>query len=164
MDDPFTPQGSDKAWELPPDLSEVIRHLEASYPQEGCGVILQAGSEGPWRIRPLPNAYDRYHAADPVRFPRTSRTAYLFEPREWLALLREADARGERIACVFHSHVNGIADFSAEDRALAAPGGLPLLPDISYLVVAVVAGRATEARLFLWVERDFLDRPVPLPT
>jgi [CysO sulfur-carrier protein]-S-L-cysteine hydrolase len=149
-------------WALPEDLSEVIRHLEEAYPQEGCGVILRAGPEGPWRIRPLPNAYDRYHSADPVRFPRTSRTAYLFEPRDWLALHLEAEARGEQITCVFHSHVNGIADFSAEDRAQALAAGQPLLPDVSYLVVAVVAGQASGARLFRWVEGEFRDRPVPL--
>jgi proteasome lid subunit RPN8/RPN11 len=162
MRDTLTPGDSDAAWELPSDVSEIIRHLEAAYPQEGCGVILRTRSEGAWRIRFLPNAYDRYHAADPVRFPRTSRTAYLFEPREWLALLIEADAQGERIACVFHSHVNGIAEFSAEDRAQAAPDGLPLLPDVSYLVVAVSAGRATEARLFRWADGVFLDRLVLL--
>ncbi|WP_224370025.1 Mov34/MPN/PAD-1 family protein [Hyalangium versicolor] len=145
-------------------MSEIIRHLEATYPQEGCGVILREGPQGAWRVRFLLNAYDRYHAADPVRFPRTSRTAYLFEPREWLALSMEADARGEHIACVFHSHVNGIADFSAEDRAQAAPDGQLVLPGISYLVVAVVAGRATEARLFRWEQREFLDRLVPLQT
>jgi proteasome lid subunit RPN8/RPN11 len=148
-------------WEA--HLSEVIRHLESTYPHEGCGVILAAGPEGPFRVHPLPNAYDRYHAADPVRFPRTSRTAYLFEPRDWLALLQEADARGEHVACVFHSHVNGIADFSAEDRSQALAGGLPLLPGVSYLVVAVVDGRASEARLFRWVEGEFRDRLVPFP-
>ncbi|WP_044185924.1 Mov34/MPN/PAD-1 family protein [Hyalangium minutum] len=141
-------------------LSEILRHLEGTYPQEGCGVILRAGLEGPWRVQPLPNAYDRHHAADPVRFPRTSRTAYLFEPRDWLALLKEADARGESVECVFHSHVNGIADFSTEDRAQALASGQPLLPGVSYLVVAVVAGRASEARLFRWVEGEFRDRPV----
>ena len=115
-----------------------------------------------WRVRPITNAYDRYHALDPVRFPRTSRTAYYFEPREWLLVSQEADARGERVACVFHSHANGIADFSAEDRAQAAPAGLPVLPGVSYLVVAVEGGRATRARLFWWQEEDFRDRPVPL--
>jgi [CysO sulfur-carrier protein]-S-L-cysteine hydrolase len=150
---------------MPPSslLAAVIQYLEAAYPQEGCGVILRAGADGAWRVRFVPNAYDRYHAADPVRYPHTSRTAYLFEPREWLALLKEADARGEQIACVFHSHVNGIAHFSAEDRAQAAPAGLPVLPGTSYLVVAVVAGRATESRLFRWVDGVFLDHPVPLP-
>jgi proteasome lid subunit RPN8/RPN11 len=149
--------------ELPADLSEVIRHLESVYPQEGCGVILRGGGGG-WRVRPLPNAYDRYHAADPVRFPHTSRTAYLFEPREWLALNEEADARGEQVACVFHSHANGIAAFSAEDRAQAAPAGLPVLPGVSYLVVGISEGHATDARLFWWSQGDFRDRPVPLGT
>lgn len=160
----FAPAATEQAGEPTTNWLVVVRYLEAAYPQEGCGVILQACSEGAWRVRFMPNAYDRYHALDPVRFPHTSRNAYLFEPREWLAVLKEADARGEQITCVFHSHVNGIAHFSAEDRAQAAPAGLPVLPGTSYLVVAVVAGRATEARLFRWVDGDFLDRPVPLPT
>ena len=126
-------------------------------------MILRAEADGAWRVQFLPNAYDRYHAADPLRFPRTSRTAYLFEPRDWLALCREADVRRERIACVFHSHVNGNADFSSEDRAQAAPAGEPLLPGTSYLVVAMVDGRATQARLYQWMRGDFLDHPVPLP-
>jgi proteasome lid subunit RPN8/RPN11 len=159
----MSPVGAEEGeWALPPDLSEIIRQLEATYPQEGCGVILRAGPNGPWRIRPISNAYDRYHAADPIRFPHTSRTAYLFEPREWLTLNREADARGERIACVFHSHVNGIAELSAEDRAQALPDGQPILPGVSYLVVAVVRGRAAEARLFRWVNGEFRDHLVPL--
>lgn len=145
-----------------PDLTQVVRHLEAMYPQEGCGVLLWAPDQGSWRVHPLTNAYDRYHALDPVRFPRTSRTAYLFEPREWLLLNEQADAQGEQVACVFHSHVNGIADFSAEDRAQAAPAGLPVLPGVSYLVVAVEAGRATHARLFWWQDEDFRERQVPL--
>ncbi|MDY7227948.1 Mov34/MPN/PAD-1 family protein [Hyalangium rubrum] len=149
---------------LPEDLSGVVRHLEAMYPQEGCGVILRAGPSGPWRVRPLRNAYDRYHAADPVRFPHTSRTAYHFELQEWLAVNEEADALGEQVACVFHSHVNGFAGFSAEDRAQAAPAGLPVLPGVSYLVVAVLEGRATEAQLFWWQDGDFRDHLVPLGT
>ena len=157
------PMATGQAWELSTDWSVVVRYLEAAWPQEGCGVILRAGAEGTWRVRFMPNAYDRYHAADPVRYPHTSRTAYLFEPRDWLALNLEADSRGEQIACVFHSHVNGIADFSAEDRAQALAAGQPLLPDVSYLVVAVVAGRASEARLFRWVEGEFLDHLVPFP-
>ena len=148
--------------ELPEDLGEVLRHLEAMYPQEGCGVLLWHEQSRAWRVRPITNAYDRYHALDPVRFPRTSCTAYFFEPREWLLLHQEADAHGERIACVFHSHTNGIADFSAEDRAQAAPGGLPLLPGVSYLVVAVEGGRATQARFYRWQNEDFRGRLVPL--
>jgi proteasome lid subunit RPN8/RPN11 len=147
---------------LPPELTEVVRHLEAMYPKEGCGVLLWHEQRRTWRVRPITNAYDQYHALEPVRFPRTSRTAYYFELREWLLVNQQADASGEQIACVFHSHTNGIADFSAEDRAQAAPAGLPVLPGVSYLVVAIEGGRATHARLFWWQNEDFRDRPVPL--
>jgi [CysO sulfur-carrier protein]-S-L-cysteine hydrolase len=126
-------------------------------------VILWSDKARVWRICPLSNEADRFHAEDPARFPHTSRTAYHFDPHPWLALLEEADTREERVVCVFHSHVNGIADFSAEDRDQAAPDGQPLLPRASYLVVSVVSGRAVEARIFRWVDGVFLDRRVPIP-
>ncbi|QRK06953.1 M67 family metallopeptidase [Archangium violaceum] len=128
---------------LPEDLSEVARHLESSYPREGCGVLLRAGREGPWRVRPLGNA----HA--------TPRTAYAFEPREWLAVLLEAESRGEHVACVFHSHVDSSADFSDEDRHQAAPDGHPLLPGVSYLVMAVHSGCVRDTRIFWWERGEF---------
>jgi [CysO sulfur-carrier protein]-S-L-cysteine hydrolase len=147
--------------ELPGDLSAVFQHLEACYPLEGCGVLLR-GEAGGWRVRTLLNAYDRYHAADPVRFPRSARTAYWVEPREWLAVNREADARNEQVACLFHSHIEGVARLSAEDRHAAAPGGTPLFPGVSYLVVNVAQGRATEARWYRWGGGEFRDQAVPL--
>ncbi|HYO52540.1 M67 family metallopeptidase [Archangium sp.] len=147
---------------LPEDLSDVIRHLESSYPREGCGVLLRAGEGGPWRVRPLRNAYDELHAGDPVRFPRTSRTAYAFEPREWLGVLLEAEARGEHVACVFHSHVDCGADFSGEDRHQAAPDGHPLLPGVSYLVMAIHSGCVRDSRIFWWDYGIFQGRRVSL--
>lgn len=147
---------------LPEDLSEVIRHLEACYPQEGCGVLLRAGEAGPWRVRPVRNAYDEHHVREPVVFPRTSRTAYLFEPREWLGVLREAEARGEQVAWVFHSHVDTAATFSDEDRHQAAPDGEPLLPGVGYLVLAVHSGCVKDMKIFWWECDDFREGPVLL--
>ena len=141
--------------ELPADLGEVLRHLESAWPREGCGVLLRAGLAGPWRCRPLRNVQDALHGEDPARFPHTSRTAYAFEPREWLDVLQEADARGERVLWVYHSHVDGPADFSPEDRRQAAPRGEPLLPGVSYLVVAVHSGHATQAAAFHWARGGF---------
>ncbi len=146
---------------LPRLLSEVIAHAEADYPREACGLLLLR--EGHWRVRPMANAYDRYHGKDPVRFPRTSQTAYLFDPKEWLQISTEADANGEQIACVYHSHVDAGAYFSAEDRAMAAPDGEPILPGTAYLVVAVDAGKATAAKLFWWERGDFQQSEVRLP-
>jgi len=145
--------------ELPSDLREVARHLESCYPNEGCGVLLHG--PGGRTVRPLDNVYDRYHLRDPERFPRTSRTAYLFDPREWLKVSEQADDAGQQVRCVFHSHADVGAYFSKEDRDMAAPDGELVLPGVSYLVVAVDAGVATGARLFWWESGNFQETPVP---
>jgi [CysO sulfur-carrier protein]-S-L-cysteine hydrolase len=136
--------------QLADDLGPVFRHLEAAYPNEGCGVLIRNEGSGQWRIRTMRNAYDDYRARDPGRYPRTSRTAYVFDSREQLHVWEEAEAAGERIACIFHSHTDVGAYFSKEDQAMAAPNGEPLWPGVSYLVVAVDAGRASAASLFSW--------------
>jgi proteasome lid subunit RPN8/RPN11 len=147
--------------ELPEDLSEVLAHLEAAYPDEGCGLILRAG-DGAFRVRPMENAYDRYKKVDPEGFPRTARTAYCFLGREQQVVEAEREARGERLCCIFHSHADVGAYFSAEDEAMAAPDGQPLWPGVPYLVVAVDAGKATAARLFWWNGGGFSGREVPI--
>lgn len=147
---------------LPDDLRAIVQHLESSYPHEGCGLILRAKGPGDWRIRPMSNAYDRYHARDPARFPRTAKTAYLFDPKEWLAVLEETDQRREDVICVYHSHIDAGAYFSAEDRVMAAPDGEPLLPGVTYLVVAIDGGRASEAKLFWWEQGQFRESSIAL--
>ena len=149
--------------ELLEDLRPIFQHLEATYPNEGCGVLLRNAVTGRWRVQPLRNAYDEYRLRDPARYPRTARTAYVFDSREQLRTWEAAEAAGERVACVFHSHTDAGAYFSAEDRAMAAPNGEPLHPGMTYLVVAVDRGRATAAKLFWWSGTDFRERPLQIP-
>jgi proteasome lid subunit RPN8/RPN11 len=146
---------------LPEDLGPVLLHVESQYPREGCGILF-VNSAGEWRTLPMANAYDAYHAKDPLRFPRTSRTAYAFDSRDWLKVCEEADQSGEQIGCIFHSHVDVGAYFSAEDRAMAAPDNEPLLPGVAYLVVAVDEGKASAIRLFWWDRGAFQEKPIPL--
>lgn len=149
--------------DLPDDLAPLLRHLEAAYPDEGCGVVLRKVAGGALRVRLMENAYDRYRALEPESFPRTARTAYLLDPKEQLALYREAEAAGEEICCIFHSHADAGAYFSPEDRRQALLEGEPVVPGASYLVVAVDQGRATAARLYRFEGGDFLETLVPLP-
>ena len=79
---------------------------------------------------------------------------------EFHRLSEAADARKARLSCIFHSHCDVGAYFSSEDRAMAAPEGRPLLPDVSYLVVAVDRGRATHTVLFKWSDGDFVEVPL----
>jgi proteasome lid subunit RPN8/RPN11 len=141
-------------------LAEAVRHLEACYPEEGCGVVLKGPTGTRWVA--LRNAYAAWAASDPAGFPRDAQSAFLFEPADWLALLREADGRGEHLAYVVHAHPDGQATFSAEDSRQAAPGGLPLLPGAAYLVVAVQKGRATAASWVRWAGGQFHEQAFPV--
>jgi [CysO sulfur-carrier protein]-S-L-cysteine hydrolase len=144
-------------------LAEAVRHLEGCYPEEGCGVVLH-GPAGGARWVALANAYADFAARDPAGFPRDARSAFLFEPQAWLALLREAEGRGERVTYLVHAHPDGQAALSAEDVAQAAPGGLPLLPGVGYLVVAVRQGRATAAGCARWAGKGFREAALRLPS
>ncbi len=125
-------------------LAAVCAHLAGAYPEEGCGVILEGG-EGA-RVLALRNAY----AGD-------RRCGFAFEPGQWLQACLAADAVGERVSWVFHSHVDGPAALSAQDRAAAAPAGQLLLPGAGQLVVSVHAGRATEVRAYRCKDGEFLE-------
>jgi proteasome lid subunit RPN8/RPN11 len=109
------------------------------------------------------NAQDRYHARDPLQFPRSARTAYLFDPAEQIEVEREQERTGEQLVCIFHSHPDTDAFFSTEDREMAAPFGAPWLPEVSYLVVSIVRGRAHSARVYCWSGNDFSGAHVALP-
>jgi proteasome lid subunit RPN8/RPN11 len=144
-----------------PVLAKLVRHLAAALPDEGCAVLI--GSEDRVRLVPMANAQAAHHARDPEAFPRTPRTAFLLDPRAWLALLREADRTGERVLAIAHSHPEGGAGFSAEDRRLAAPDGQTLLPGVAHLVIAFEGGRPRSARWAVWTGGDFLETDCPLP-
>ncbi len=143
-------------------LLQIVAHLESTYPSEGCGLVLE-GSPAGQQVVPMRNAYDRYHQKDPERFPRTSATAYLFDPLEWLRVSEQADRDARQVAVVFHSHCDVGAYFSAEDQAMAAPEGEPLLPGVAYLVVAVDGRKASGAKLFRFEEKEFREHPIALP-
>lgn len=145
-----------------PDLLARIAALcEADPEREVCGFVVRRG--GDLEVVQVPNAADRYHAEDPDRFPRTSREAYLMDPRAQLRLLEELDAAGGAVVAVWHSHVEADACFSAMDRADAVVDGVQLVPGAEYLVVGVSGGRVAEQRRFRWLGGEFVDEPLPGP-
>lgn len=141
---------------------EIVARLaalcEASPDREVCGFLLRR--DGALHVVPVPNAADRYHAVDPARFPRTSRDAYLMDPKEQLRVHRELEERGGEIAAVWHSHVEVGAYFSAKDRADAVVEGQPAVPGAEYLVLGVRGGRVTEVKKFTWDGRDYVEAPL----
>ena len=136
-------------------LGRIAALCEADPEREACGFVLRRA--GALAVVPIPNVADRYHAADPERFPRTSRDSYLMEPKAQLAVLRELDASGDEIVAVWHSHVEVGAYFSEKDRADAVVDGIPQVPGAEYLVLGVRGGRVTETRRFRYEGGAFVE-------
>lgn len=132
------------------NLRAIVDWLEAAYPLEGCGLLVER-ADGSFGVHGCENLADRYHALDPVAYPRTGRDFYVLDPVE----IVRAEARGERMAVIFHSHPDAGDDFSTDDfaaavmpRASREEPFLPSYPGTDYLVVSVRRGRAVRAALY----------------
>ncbi len=129
------------------ELAAIRRQAEAEYPVECCGVVLTR--PGDRALYPCRNLQDAKHAEDPGKFPRTARDAYYMHPEDLRALAAKEE-QGYTVHVIYHSHVDVGAYFSPTDRSNALLDGEPLYPETTYVVVAVDAGGAGEARAFRW--------------
>ena len=75
-------------------LAEMRAHAEEAYPEECCGVVLATPSGQ--LVRRMTNVQNQLHAQDPVAHPRDARTAYDFDSRELLEVIRMGDRPGGR--------------------------------------------------------------------
>jgi proteasome lid subunit RPN8/RPN11 len=126
-----------------------------------CGFVVRTA--GRLEVVPVANVADRYHAADPEHFPRTSRDSYLMDPRVQLRALSEAERAGGEVVAVWHSHVEVGAYFSAKDRADAVVDGVQQVPGAEYLVLGVRGGRVTEVRRYVYRDGEFCEGAIPSP-
>jgi adenylyltransferase/sulfurtransferase len=135
-------------------LADVFAHAREGYPEEVCGLLL--GERGHVdETRRCENRQNALHAEDPVGFPRDARTAYNLGPKDLFFLDRSA--RTPRpVQIIYHSHVDVGAYFSDEDKAAATLDGELLYP-VDYLVVDVRADGAHEARLFRFLDGQFVE-------
>lgn len=133
-------------------LQMIFAQAEREYPNECCGMILgpQAEKEKLTHVRPCINVQDQYHGLDPKTFPRTAATAYFINPKELLAIQKEARKAQEEIRIIYHSHVDCGAYFSEEDKRIATAEGEPAYPGVRYLVLSVRDGKVTDCNLFAW--------------
>jgi proteasome lid subunit RPN8/RPN11 len=135
-----------------PLLAEIARLAEQGYPKEICGLVI-GRPEDPvtWEVRPIANIADAEPQVDPAGVRRDAHTAYLMDPLEELAVLKEMDERGRDLVAIYHSHPDHDAYFSAMDRERALlRAGEPLWPGVTYLVMSVRSGKAAQARTYWW--------------
>jgi proteasome lid subunit RPN8/RPN11 len=118
-------------------LSQIQKHGQAAYPEEGAGFLL--GRDGEPRliqaVLELPNRRE-----DGSRHNR-----YLIEPKDYLQAETEADRLGLTLVGVFHSHPDHPDRPSDFDRDWAQPW-------FSYLITSVQNGRAVSSRSWRLLE------------
>lgn len=136
-------------------LKEIHDHAVREYPSECCGMILGPKESNAWtRFYPCQNMQDALHKNSPKQFPRTSRTAYIIGSKDHIAVDKILRATEERIAVIYHSHIDKDAYFSEEDTKQALYKGEPFYPDTAYLVLSVKKIvdeiRVTDQKMFFW--------------
>jgi [CysO sulfur-carrier protein]-S-L-cysteine hydrolase len=141
------------------NFASIVAQAEREYPFECCGFII--GDATTEEVRAITNIQDQKHREDPVTFSRDARTAFLMDPREHLAVMREIDGRKLELKAVYHSHPEHDAYFSPTDRAQACSfdPSEPDYPGTIYIVLSVKGGKFARAAAFAWDEphRDFAE-------
>jgi proteasome lid subunit RPN8/RPN11 len=132
------------------NFAAIVAQAERDFPYETCGFILT--NDRIEEVRPIINIQNQKHREDPASFPRDARTAYLMEPKQHLAVMREIDQRKLALKIVYHSHPDHEAYFSPTDRAQACTfdSTEPDYPDTAYVVISVLAGKFKRAAAFVW--------------
>ena len=77
----------------------IIGHCYDGYPDEACGLLI-----GPFGARNEPTGL--VTQARPCRNADASAVTYTVDPRDMLAAMRSAEARGEELIGVWHSHTH----------------------------------------------------------
>ena len=115
----------------PRHLAAIRQHGEADYPHEACGLIGgMVDGERPVAVQLVPLANHRTDSA---------RNRYLIDPDAFRRAQAKLDRDGLEILGVYHSHPDHPPEPSAFDREHA-------WPRLSYVIVAVVGGRAREVK------------------
>ncbi len=144
---------------LPLDLlTQIQAHGAASYPLEGCGLLLGRQEDGQRMVEavfPVPNTWP-VEAEKPVRFA--------IAPQDMLRAELAALERGSGVIGVFHSHPDHEPVASPRDLAWAAWSGY------SYLITQVVDGVPAASRSWQlrtdrsgFVEEEVIISPSPAP-
>ena len=142
-------------------LDRVVAHAVEHYPNEACGFLIgEKGQDSVTEFMPAKNVYDEMHARYPETYPRTSKTAYLIDPKEQQKIFDETEKGDQQVKAVYHSHTDHDAYFSEEDRLVAAPWGEPMYPGVSYIVVSIRDRKLKEINEFSWDEtkKEFMER------
>lgn len=142
-------------------LNEMCAHALETFPEECCGLVLGSAGERFRRLLRCRNDMTRRHQLDPREHPRDGTAAFWMNESDQLRAQEAADAAGERVMAVYHSHVGAGVYLSEMDLEHAEDALFPY-PDADHIVIAVHERRVEGLGLFRRDEpdADFRGRPV----
>jgi [CysO sulfur-carrier protein]-S-L-cysteine hydrolase len=113
---------------------EMLAHLRATYPEEGCGLMAGQGRDV-LRLYPVENWLH-------------SRVAYEMEPRQQLKAFQALEDAGLELLAIYHSHPNGPEIPSTHDIAQA------YYPEALWVIVSLAEPDGPVARAFMIRDRQ----------
>ncbi len=119
-------------------LDELRAHARETFPEECCGLILGNDRQRYAYRVPCRNDMNQRHREDPVHFPRDARAAFWMNEMDQVDVQKRAEAKGDRVTAVYHSHVRTGVYLSEMDLEYATSELFPY-PDADQIVVAVHA-------------------------
>lgn len=117
-------------------LNDLYAHAMHTLPEECCGLIVGTDDDRFGRLVRCRNEMTMRHRQDPVEYPRDGKQAFYMNSLDYMMVYEEAEARGEQVTAVYHSHVGVGAYFSGMDLAYAESENFPF-PDADHIVVAI---------------------------
>jgi proteasome lid subunit RPN8/RPN11 len=133
-------------------FNELCAHVLETLPEECCGLIVGGEQERFRHLIRCRNEMTARHQRDPANYPRDGCEAFYMNELDYARIQRQADASGERVTAVYHSHVGVGAYLSETDLEYAQSAHFPF-SEADQIVVAVFDRKIGELGLF---QRDGL--------
>jgi proteasome lid subunit RPN8/RPN11 len=129
----------------PGHLEEMLGHLRAAFPAEGCGLL--GGLDGEvLGVFPITNADN-----SPVH--------YTLDAREQLAAMEALDERGWDLLAIYHSHTRTRPFPSATDVEMAQVAQT-FYPDALYVIASLARWEQPEVRAFRIEGHEVREEPI----
>jgi proteasome lid subunit RPN8/RPN11 len=128
-------------------LNALCEHARETHPEECCGLLVgDVPGAFAW-LKRCRNELTRLHQRDPEAHPRDGTQGFHMNEADTLQVMEEAEAKGQRVTGVYHSHANAGPYFSELDQEFARRPGFPF-PEAQHVVISVIEGLVGEAAVF----------------
>jgi proteasome lid subunit RPN8/RPN11 len=128
-------------------LNELCAHALETLPEECCGLILGREAAHYGQVVRCRNEMRLHHLEDPLTHPRDAHEAFWMNEGDCAHAQELADAAGEQVTAVYHSHVD-VGVYLSELDLEYAEHALFLFPTADQIVIAVHERRVVDLGLF----------------